>query len=405
MNNAVLGNYIDTLKGFAFKSGWFEEKGTPVVKVTNFTDDSVSMERVDRVSDDIARKYQRYVLLKDDVVVQTVGSWPSNPASVVGKVIKIPAQANKALLNQNAVIIKPNEKLNKSYLFYLLKTDSFKSYIVGTARGAASQASITLDAIKNFKFLCPAIEEQVKVAEILNSYDDLIENNTRRIAILETMAQNLYREWFVNFRFPGHEQSQWQDSPQGKIPAGWVVKKLYEIATVNSESITNKNAPEIIYYVDISSVNTGSIEEIKPMNFKEAPSRARRIVRHGDIIWATVRPNRKQFSYIANPVENTIVSTGFAVLRAEKVPASFLYQATTTDSFTAYLVNHATGAAYPAVNATVFENAEILVPDKDLLEKFDDLVAITMKQIEVLKKKNKNLKQQRDMLLSKLIGG
>lgn len=405
MSDALLGDHIETLKGFAFKSKWFEEEGTPIIKVTNFTDDSISMAGVVRVPNDIAEKYRKYELLKDDVVVQTVGSWPSNPASVVGKTIRVPATANKALLNQNAVMLKPKEALDKTYLYYLLKTEQFKSYIIGTAQGAASQASITLEAIKGFKFQSPSIEEQKKISEILRNYDNLIENNNRRIAILETIAQNLYREWFISFRFPNHTQTQWQDTPQGKIPLGWAIKKLDEIATVNPESITKKNEPDDIHYIDISSVNTGSIEEIKPMSFADAPSRARRVVRHGDIIWATVRPNRKQFSYIAKPIENTIVSTGFAVLRAKKVPANFLYQATTTDNFTAYLVNHATGAAYPAVNSTVFESAEILVPDEALLAKFDELVGTTMTQIEVLKRKNNNLKQQRDMLLPKLILG
>lgn len=264
----------------------------------------------------------------------------------------------KFWVNNHAHIVKGIEgKANTDYIRYWFSQADISGYITGAAQPKLSQGNLNRIAI-----CLPSIEEQERIVGLLSVYDDLIENNTRRITILETMAQNLYREWFVNFRFPGHEQSQWQDTPQGKIPAGWELKNLSEIATVNPESITKKNTPEFIYYVDISSVNTGSIEEIKPMNFKEAPSRARRIVRHGDIIWATVRPNRKQFSYIANPVESTIVSTGFAVLRAEKVPASFLYQATTTDSFTAYLVNHATGAAYPAVNSSVFESVEILVP-------------------------------------------
>lgn len=255
---------------------------------------------------------------------------------------------------------------------------------------------LDIEIVKNY-------EDQAKIARVLENYDDLIENNNRRIAILETIAQNLYREWFINFRFPGHEQAQWKETPQGKVPQGWKMKKLSEIAAVNPESITKRNAPSEIHYIDISSVNTGSIAEVKTMNFEDAPSRARRVVQHGDIIWATVRPNRKQFSYIAKPIENTIASTGFAVLRAEKVPASFLYQATTTDSFTAYLVNHATGAAYPAVNASVFQNADVAVPSEKLLAKFDELVGATMQQIEVLKRKNQNLKQQRDMLLPKLI--
>ena len=82
---------------------------------------------------------------------------------------------------------------------------------------------------------------QRKIAAILSAYDDLIENNTRRIKILEEMAQALYREWFVNFRFPGHEKVQMVDSPLGMIPEGWEIKKLGTIADINSASLRNGN--------------------------------------------------------------------------------------------------------------------------------------------------------------------
>src|ERR1700690_2163682 len=98
------------------------------------------------------------------------------------------------------------------------------------------------------------------------------------------------------------------------------------------------------------------------MDFSSAPSRARRIVKHGDIIWSSVRPNRKSYSLIINPIKNAIVSTGFAVLHAENVPFTYLYHAVTTNEFVDYLTNHASGAAYPAVNAGDFENAKIILP-------------------------------------------
>jgi type I restriction enzyme S subunit len=253
---------------------------------------------------------------------------------------------------------------------------------------------------------------QVATSNALKNYDNLIENNNRRIAILEDMAQSLYREWFVNFRYPNHKDNldadgnpKLVDSPLGQIPEGWEVKRLDDIASVNPHSITKKNAPDEIGYIDIKSVGTGTINEVKPMSFDDAPSRARRVVVDGDIIWATVRPNRKQYSFICKPASNTIASTGFAVLRSKSLPASYLYSFTTTDSFTGYLVNHATGSAYPAVNADIFKKADVLVPPLALVQKFDEICSDAISQSEVLKKKNKNLKQQRDMLLPKLISG
>jgi type I restriction enzyme S subunit len=297
--------------------------------------------------------------------------------------------------------IDPN-RLNIRCLYYCieLKLNLLKSLSTGSAT-----RFLTKGIIDNIEFDLPPKKNQDQIVGVLAGYDNLIENNNRRIAILEEMAQSLYREWFVKFRFPGHENCQFKDSELGRIPEGWGVEKLSDIAEVNPESITKKNAPKEINYVDIKSVNTGSIEEIRPIAFDDAPGRARRKVCHGDTIWATVRPNRKQYSFIAKPRDNMIVSTGFAVLRANQVSPEYLYYAVTTDSFTSYLVNHASGAAYPAVNTKDFENADILVPPKSVLVSFDALVSNSVSESQVLKLKNNNLKQQRDILLPKLISG
>src|SRR3990172_8014376 len=201
-----LGLHIQTQKGYAFKSEWYNNSGTPIVKVSDFTDDSIDSSNLTCIPNEIATNYLKYQLNNGDVVIQTVGSWPSNPKSVVGKVIRIPSNASGALLNQNAVKIIPDKTLDKSYLFYLLKSNLFKEYIIGCAQGAASQASITLEDIRKFSFKLLPFPTQRIIAAILSTYDDLIENNTRRIKILEEMAQAIYKEWFVNFRFPGHEK-------------------------------------------------------------------------------------------------------------------------------------------------------------------------------------------------------
>src|SRR5699024_7120765 len=106
--NVKLGDLIDTRKGYAFKSKWYTDEGTQIVKVSDFTADSVDTNELVSIPTEIAEKYQKYQLITHDVVVQTVGSWPSNPASVVGKVIKVPRDANNTLLNQNAVKLIPN---------------------------------------------------------------------------------------------------------------------------------------------------------------------------------------------------------------------------------------------------------------------------------------------------------
>ncbi|WP_148705509.1 restriction endonuclease subunit S [Methanosarcina siciliae] len=340
-----------------------------------------------------------------DVIIQTVGSWPNNPNSVVGKTVRVPFNLSGALLNQNSVKVIPKDSLDDGFLFYLLRSNFFKEYIINTAQGAANQASITLDSIKRFTFWLPDLPIQHKISIILSNYDDLIENNTRRIEILEQMAKLIYEEWFVKFRFPGHENVKMVPSELGEIPEGWEVRKLEIIANVNESSIKYGGAPQEINYIDISSVTTGKIDEIKSIAFADAPSRARRIVKHGDIIWSTVRPNRKSFAMILNPLPNLIASTGFAVITAKKIPYTYLYHALTTDDFVGYLTNNATGAAYPAVKTNDFNNANILVPPEDYLHQFHNIVSNIFNLKQNLLDKNQNLRKTRDLLLPKLISG
>src|SRR5690606_9263815 len=124
------------------------------------------------------------------------------------------------------------------------------------------------------------------------------------------------------------------------IPEGWEVLPLGDVVNVNSESIRPKDAPTEIRYVDISSVSPGSIDAVRLMRFEDAPSRARRVLRHGDTIWSTVRPNRRSFALVLKPAQNTVASTGFAVLRPATVPWAFLHLATSTMEFSSYLSNH-----------------------------------------------------------------
>ena len=251
----------------------------------------------------------------------------------------------------------------------------------------------------------PPLPVQRRIAGILSAYDELMENSQRRIWILESMVRALYREWFVHFRFPGHEKLPRVASPLGNIPKGWEVKKLADVAKVNLAQINARKAPDELHYIDISSVSPGQIDSITTYAFADAPGRARRIVQHGDVIWSCVRPNRRSHAQVMHPVPDTIASTGFAVLTATHVPFTFLYFATTTDNFVAYLTNNATGAAYPAVTATTFEKAELLIPPALLLRKFGDATIPMAEQIHTHQRKIQNLRRTRDLLLPRLLSG
>jgi len=242
--------------------------------------------------------------------------------------------------------------------------------------------------------------DQTRIATILSAYDDALENNRRRMGLLEKAARLLYEEWFVRLRFPGHEHTRITKG----LPEGWEKRRLDSMAEINRASLPG-NFDGVIEYVDISSVAPGQITETTVLEFRDAPSRARRIVAHGDVIWSCVRPNRRSHAVIWNPPENLIVSTGFAVITPTAAPTSFIYFATTTDAFAGYLEQHAKGAAYPAVVAKDFERASLLLPTRQLLVAFNEIAEPIFSQIHNLELQNQKLRTARDLLLPRLMNG
>jgi type I restriction enzyme S subunit len=304
-------------------------------------------------------------------------------------------------LAQRVILLRPDPtKIDTHFLFYHLQSTGFQAQLHANATGT------TVPGIKNpvlraLTIRFPHIDQQREIGQILSAYDDLIETNRRRIALLEESVRLLYREWFVNLRFPGHELVKWRNG----LPEGWSLVPLSAVAEVNRASLSAKSAPDVIQYIDIASVEPGVIREVTEMPFAEAPGRARRIVQHGDVIWSCVRPNRKSFSLIWEPDDNWVVSTGFAVLSAKSIPFSYLYLATTSDAFAAFLSNRATGAAYPAVTAKDFEASEVLVPSPDVLKDFHERCEQSFCLKHNLLKQNIALAKACDELLPKLMSG
>jgi type I restriction enzyme S subunit len=309
-------------------------------------------------------------------------------------------------LGQRTVLIRPNPELaDPHFLNYLLNSPEMQGAMMALANGA-TVAHLNMKDIRKLALPdLPDIEVQGIVGRLLSSYDELIENNARRIEILEEMAQAIYREWFVEFRYPGHEDVPLVDSELGPIPEGWEARELREVVRVNEHSL--KAGAEIgeIQYVDIASVDVGRISKTQTIEFSEAPGRARRKGQHGDIIWSTVRPNRRAYAQLIDPPTNLVMSTGFAVISPVSLPSSLLKQMLSTDAFVDYLSSRATGATYPAVTPSVFEEARFVVADEATNSKFNELAEPIDTLIAFLKSEIEILTETRDMLLPKLISG
>lgn len=172
----------------------------------------------------------------------------------------------------------------------------------------------------------------------------------------------------------------------------WHVVRLDEVALINPESVGKSYPHKAIQYIDISSVGSGTLSETAIYRLLEAPSRAKRLVKHGDTILSTVRPNRRSFLFIKTPAPNLVVSTGFAALRpANRIDARFLYYAVTNPAFTDYLAANMKGAAYPAVDTETIARATIALPPlavqrkiAAILSVYDDLIENNTHRIQIL---------------------
>lgn len=368
-----------------------------MIRTTNVRDGWVSLDSVKHVEEDTYRKWiRRQKPEKGDVILTREA-----PLGEVGML----RSDEKVFLGQRLVSYRADlGKLDNRFLLYAFQGHFLQAQIKALGSGSTVEHMRVPDA-KKLKILLPALSTQREIGAILSAYDDLIENNTRRIEILEEMARRLYEEWFVHFRFPGHEDVSFKESELGEIPEGWEVQELGDVSQINPEAIKPKSAPDEIHYIDIASVSPGQIDKAETMQFANAPGRARRIVRSGDVLWSCVRPNRRSCAMIVEPRENTVASTGFAVLRTGSISKHYLYQYVRADQFVSYLVNRATGAAYPAVKAADFKEAKIIVPQRDILSDFDKAVAPMRSLIHRLDRKNANLRAQRDLLLPKLVSG
>ncbi|MGM0608777.1 MAG: restriction endonuclease subunit S [Candidatus Muiribacteriota bacterium] len=240
-NKIKLGDIITHKKGYAFKSKDYQKNGIPVVRVTNFSSDSIDSSSLYFVSKEVALANKNVQLKKNDIVIATVGSWPNNPASIVGKTIRVPAESDGSLLNQNAVILrhKSSCKDDQLFLYYSLKNSNFRNYIISKAQGSANQASITLNDIFNYELYYPIKEDRKNIAKFLNDIDLKISLNYKINQNLEEIAQAIFKSWFVDFepvKAKAHIKKLGGNSSQCEAAAQAVISGAVSINSITEAS-------------------------------------------------------------------------------------------------------------------------------------------------------------------------
>ena len=371
----------------------YSDGGVPVVMPKDLVDGHISEDSIARASMSHVDRLSRHKIEVGDILYSRRGD--------VGRCAFATEVEQGWLCGTGCLRVTIDQsKAIPKFIFYQLQKAETIGWVEKHAVGS-TMLNLNTSILGSVPIELPSMAEQQMIVHVLSAYDDLIENNQKQIKLLEEAAQRLYKEWFVDLRFPGHENVKITDG----VPEGWHVVKLSDVADVNKTSISKQYPYDYVDYVDLGSVSKGRIETITRFSIQETPGRAKRVASDGDIIWGMVRPNLKSYALVFHPAATSVFSTGFAVLSAQKVPFSFLYCYVTQDDFVGYLVNCTNGAAYPAVKPIHFEKATIMVPTDDLLKQFNLIAKPMYRKIEILEKQIQQAKESRDRLLPKLMSG
>ena len=376
-----LGKYIDILSGFAFKSKDFSNTGVPVIKIKNITPPYVSLEDVTYVPNDIATQQKKFQVHYGDILIALTGSHINQMASVVGRIAKVNF-FDKALLNQRVgkIYIVDDTSCNLDYVYYFLSQEKVKIELASKAGGAANQANISPTDVKNLQIPFPSKAIQDRIADILLAYDNLIENNQKQIKLLEEAAQRIYKEWFVDLRFPGYETTSVVDG----VPEGWRRGTLKELISINYGK-DHKNAPDD---GDIPVYGSGGL--IRKCNKSLFTGEAVLIPRKGSL---------NHIMYV-NESFWTVDTMFYAT---EKQECTMLFVYFFVSSHDMYAMN--IGAAVPSMTVKILEAMSLLIPSSDTLERFNDMAKIYFQRIAVLNMQIERLAEARDRLLPKLMSG
>ncbi len=303
----------------------------------------------------------------------------------VGNVAIIPVGLEPCL-GQRTLLIRPNpQKVEPSYLNYLLNGPEVQNLIRSKTSGA-TVAHLNMKDVRTMKLpVLPALPTQRRIASILSAYDDLIENNNKRIKILDEMARMLYREWFVHFRFPDHEKVKMVDSPLGKIPEGWEVGRFDDALVLQRGfDLPKKKRVDGSFPIYASTGVTGTHNEPKVKGPGVLTGRSGSL---GTVIYV-----EEDFW----PLNTTLWVKEF-----KKASAYWGF----------YLLSHQDlkgldgGAAVPTLNRNYVHALQIVIPPRILMDVFDQNVGPIFALKRKLSQKIEILRQTRDLLLPKLISG
>lgn len=307
--------------------------------------------------------------------------------------------------------------LNNNFLYYYCcQKEKFRDILEGSMLGASGRQRVNNDLFNLMTIQIPkSLETQEKIAQILSNYDDLIENNNKRIEILEQQAKTIYDEWFVKFKFSGHKNIELVDSEFGKIPEGWEVKTFDEIL-LSLESGKRPKGGVGDLNSGVVSIGAENVTGLGKYNFSKNKfisesffnNMKQGIIKQKDILIYKdgAHIGRKTMFRDNFPYAKCCINEHIFILRTKQIELqNYLFFWISLPKITQDIVNLNTNSAQPGINQPKVKSLKILIPNSNLLNKFDLIAESILEQIFNLANKNQNLRKTRDLLLPRLISG
>lgn len=378
-----------------------QREGVPFIKGKHISGGTIDFDSCDFIApEDHEEACRRVKPQRGDILFSNIGS--------VGDTAVVKCEREFSI--KNVALFRPDKrKVNQAYFYYLVLSPLFRANVMNVRSGSA-QPFISLANLRAFEVnYHEDIEAQCKIANILSAYDGLIENNQRRIKILEEMARSLYREWFVYFRFPGHDKVKMVPSTLGPIPQGWEVRTIADLCESVSYGYTASAVREDIgpKFLRITDIVPDVIEWDR-VPFCEIPvgTVPKYLVKRGDIVIARTGATTGYAKRLNKRHPNTVFASYLVRVRA-RADVSNLMLGLLIESadYKQFIKTNIGGAAQPQANAVVLTSMRLATPPSPLGKNFDRLVEPLLDEAELLASKIQNLRRTRDLLLPRLLSG
>lgn len=372
----------------------YVDDGVPVVMPKNILDGKIYTADIAFISEEDAARLHRHQMSIGDIVYGRRGD--------IGRRGLIGAREKGWLCGTGCLRVSlGNIVLDPTYLYYYLGQPFVVKGIANQAVGA-TMPNLNTGILRSVKVRYPDLPIQQRIAPVLSAYDDLIENNTRRIKILEEMAQMLYREWFVHFRFPGHEKVRMVESELGPIPEGWTPTRLGDLCSEKRRSVHPSEIDPETPYIGLEHLPRKSIALGEWGRAGDVGSMKLQFKR-GEILFGKIRPYFHKVGVA--PIDGVASSDAIVIVPSKEACTSAVLCCVSSDAFIQHAAQTSQGTKMPRANWGVLIKYPLPTPEFSLLESFNGAVQPIVESLQNLVFRNRNLRTTRDILLPKLISG